>query len=114
MRFVLAALLALATLPALAGTVTIYTTAATHTVTGTSYVGTVENAGDFTIVGATVTSSGPPSSSLKVKGYTGFLGGVTTATASVTFQNCVLLDFQGSESGLLHYEIFCYQQTGSF
>lgn len=115
MRHYLAALLCLATaLPAAAGTVTIYTPSATHTVSGTSYVSTNENTGDFTIIGATVSSSGPPSSGMKVKGYTGFVGGVTTLTASVTFQNCVLLNFQGAEAGLLHYEIFCFNQTGSF
>lgn len=110
----LALALALTSSLAQAGTVTIYTPAATHSVTGTSYVSTVDNTGDFTVLNASVTTSGPPSPSLKVKGYTGFVGGVTTATASVTFQNCVLLDMQAAEAGLLHYEIFCYNQTGSF
>lgn len=114
MRSFLAAIL-LAPAVATAGSITVYMPDRSYAIIGTSFVSTAKTQGDFVVLDASVATR-PPAPKIKAKGFSGFSGIVSTSpqAAGVTFLDCILLDFQAGENGLLHYEVFCAQQVGSF
>lgn len=113
-----AALLALTSLPALAGTVTIHAPTQTHEIEGVTYIETTGGTGDFNVLAATpadVTTTAtaygarPPG----FKPFTGAVQVLSTSTA-VTFSSCVLMSSQAQETGLTFAEFWCGSQFGSF
>lgn len=113
-RTLAAIALALTTASAAAGGVNVYTPQFQYAINGTSFLATVKDQGDFTLIDASI-STRPPNPNLKVKGYPNWSGSVTlTNGTTVSFLNCTLLNFNGGEQGLLHYEIFCFTQVGQF
>lgn len=115
MRFIAALICLSFATAASAGDVKIYTPDAIYEIQATSFVSTVGATGSFTALNAKATQILGNGQSMKPIGYGNFTGSVVnTCGAAVTFQGCTLLDGKFGEGGLLHYEVYCDTQTGSF
>jgi hypothetical protein len=115
----IAALLTLASLPALAGTVTIHAPGYDHEVEGTVYIETVAATGSFNVLAGSptdVTSTAVSSQGSKPEGFRPLTGAVQilSTTNAVTFTGCILMSSQAQETGLTFAEIWCGSQFGSF
>lgn len=101
MRTYLVLLLALATLPACAGTVTIQTPQTQYLATGDLVLQTLRGYGNFWVGDATLAITGGPSEDEPV-GYLHWSGQVELQPTSAGFGECVLL-----ESGMTTAALYC-------